>query len=366
VDVAGTGVGAGDGESSATGSVLPADAPDSRGDSPGSAFAPDEDEDEDAGSRERATGAVPTASGANGTATDETRPPGGTTLPADHPATLPPGVGPEGVTDEDDLARAHARALEGRSYRLTLVHRERVDGRPTGVRRETVRVANASRYVSTVEGYGDLRREPLVVRDAAAYVNGSLRAERDAGVDGSAFGAAFSAGVGGDPADRVATYVRWFLSVEESRVVDVVERDGLRLYWLVLDGDSYPGVENTTGTALVDGTGLVHEVRRSYDYPDEDGVGATVTVRYDGLDATTVEPPAWYEGDVERSSEPPPWYVSASEDEEEEEEDGSEGGGEDPSASGEANETETEGAGGNATATRPTPRPGDGDGTRGG
>lgn len=307
-----SGSGGVDDESSAASSALPPDAPDSRGDSPGSAVSTDEDARAVVGSGARTVGTEPAA--ANGSVADETRPPGGTTLPPDHPATLPPGVAPGGVTDEVDLARAHARALEGRSYRVTLVHRETVDGRPAAVRRETVRVANATRYVSTVEGFGDLRREPLVVRDAAAYVNGSLRAERGTGVDGSSFGAAFSAGVGGDPADRVATYVRWFLSVEESRVVDAVERDGRRLYWLVLDGDSYPGVENTTGTALVDGTGLVHEVRRSYDYPSEDGVGATVTVRYDRLDATTVEPPAWYDGDVERSSEPPPWYVSPSAD----------------------------------------------------
>jgi hypothetical protein len=339
-----SGSGGVDDESSAA-SALPPDAPDSRGDSPGSAVSTDEDAPAVVGSGARTVGTEP-AGGANGSVADETRPPGGTTLPPDHPATLPPGVAPGGVTDEVDLARAHARALEGRSYRVTLVHRETVDGRPAAVRRETVRVANATRYVSTVEGFGDLRREPLVVRDAAAYVNGSLRAERGTGVDGSSFGAAFSAGVGGDPADRVATYVRWFLSVEESRVVDAVERDGRRLYWLVLDGDSYPGVENTTGTALVDGTGLVHEVRRSYDYPSEDGVGATVTVRYDRLDATTVEPPAWYDGDVERSSEPPPWYVSPSADDASAREGEGGGGSRNASASGDGSR--------NATATRRT------------
>jgi hypothetical protein len=47
----------------------------------------------------------------------------------------------------------------------------------------------------------------------------------------------------------------------------------------VLEGDPFPGVVNTTGSALVDRNGVVREVHRVYEVPDRRGVTVAVTLR---------------------------------------------------------------------------------------
>jgi len=201
---------------------------------------------------------------------------------------------PDGSIAEGTLAEAHAESLANRSYTLTISHWRVVDGRPVGVEREVVRVAEATRFVSRVERYGVPVEHSLVVAERERFANGTRRVTRVG--DGSYVVDPEPIGrVDADPhADRVSTYIEWFLSVESSEITDVDRRERRSYYWLSTTGDSYPGVENATGMALVDDRGRVHELRRTYDLPNDPGVSAVVTIRYTDVGETTVTPPAWY------------------------------------------------------------------------
>jgi hypothetical protein len=216
--------------------------------------------------------------------------------------TYPPGLGAGGVVDHDALADAHANAVTGQSYRLTITHREYVDGKPAAYRRETVFVAEPTLYRTELEGAGDLERGSLVVAGVEAYADGERRYQRRVVAD--EFDRRYTVetdavrGVRngeGRYADRVEQYVDWFLSVSDSAIVDSFERGDVRYYWVRLGADPYAGVENSTGSALVDENGVVHEVRREYDYPGSEGVSAAVSIRYTDVGTTTVSPPEWYE-----------------------------------------------------------------------
>mgnify|MGYP006273890691 CR=1 FL=1 len=220
-------------------------------------------------------------------------------------ASFPPGLGPDGVADAGALADAHAKATTGQSYRLTITHREYVDGRPTAYRRETVFVAEPTVYRTELEGAGRFERGPLVVSGAEAFADGETRyhrrvvADEFEGTDTVDSEPVRGVRNGeGRYADRVEQYVDWYLSVSDSAVVDSVERDGTRYYWVRLGADTYPGVENSTGSALVGEDGLVYEVRRQYDYPGSTGVSAVVSIRYTDVGTTTVTPPRWYDEHV--------------------------------------------------------------------
>jgi hypothetical protein len=214
---------------------------------------------------------------------------------------LPPGVGSDGDIDEGVLANAHARAVTGQSYRWTITHREFVDGRETAYRRETVFVASPTRYRTELTGAGRLRESTLSISSVEAYADGSSRFEhrvRDDGFDRGAPRPQSVRGIRNDEgryADRAEQYLDWYLSVSASSIADVVERDGTRYFWVTLGADPYPGVENSSGSALVDENGVVHEVRRRYDVPRSDGVSVVVSFRYTDFGTTTVSPPAWHE-----------------------------------------------------------------------
>jgi hypothetical protein len=241
-----------------------------------------------------------------------TRTPAGTESPSFDSTELPPGLGPDGVVDEELLADRHAKAVTGQSYRWTITHREFVDGQPTAYRRETVYVASPTEYRTEIEGAGDLRGADLVISGIEAYADGEARYERRFS-DGS-----INAGTGygldrgglrgvqngeGRYADRAERYIGWYLSVSESAVVDTFERAETRYYWVRLGRDPYPGVENSTGSALVDENGVVHEIRRQYDVPGDGDVSAVVTLRYTDFGTTTVQPPPWHDRGIDAGNE---------------------------------------------------------------
>ena len=203
----------------------------------------------------------------------------------------PPGVDADGSIDERALAAAHTAALENRSYRVTLVTRVYVEGRPVGLRREVVSVARNASYTADVTRIGEFPITPATLVEGDVYVNGSARVERI----GPASSRVEPAGADQPVAGRVAQRLRWYLSVERSRVREVVWREGDGTeYWLTLRGDSWPGVADTTGSALVTREGIVREVRRSYRSPDQRSVSAVVTLRVSGVGTTTVSRPSWY------------------------------------------------------------------------
>ncbi len=203
----------------------------------------------------------------------------------------PPGVAADGSIDERALAAAHTAALSNRSYRVTLTTRVYVDERPVGLRREVVSVGSNGSYTADVTRVGDFPLAPATLFEQDVYVNGSARIERI----GQSSSRVKPAGTGRSVAERVAQRLRWYLSVERSRIREVVwgDVDGTG-YWLTLRGDSWPGVANTTGSALVTREGVVREVRRSYRSPDRPSVSAVVTLRVGDVGTTTVSPPAWY------------------------------------------------------------------------
>ena len=209
-------------------------------------------------------------------------------------ARLPPGVAPDGTVDESVLGAAHAAVLANDSYRATLTHGETLRGRPVGLRRETIAVENATRFAVTVEQYGRLAAGSQVVAEDPSFATGGRRVVLVRPNETYDYRLRASSGSGGPIADRLATYVRWFLSVEDSRIADTTVRDGRRLYWLVFANDTYPGIVNTTGTALIDERGFVHRMTRSYEYPGRNGVVVTATVAVSDVGRTTAEPPAWY------------------------------------------------------------------------
>ncbi|MFC4358524.1 hypothetical protein ACFO0N_11290 [Halobium salinum] len=244
-----------------------------------------------------ATDPARTASGAEESPDDADSPPDDAApfTGGDSDASLPPGVTPNAV-DARALAAAHGRVLGNTSYTLVLTHREFRDGRPTAVRREVARVEGSERYVSSVTGAGEPTATVQVVADEEVFANGSVRVER--GVDGEPRDARSGQSDFAEPDDpfrsRAENYVDWFTSVREAGVVETVERDGRTLYWLSLADDPWLGVENSTGSALVDERGLVHSLRRSYDVPGRPGVSVTVTVEVVNVGETTAPAPAWY------------------------------------------------------------------------
>lgn len=220
--------------------------------------------------------------------------------PTDGPAVTrdrPPGVSPDGAIDEAALVAAHYDALAGRSYRVTLTYREFVadegnrsgaTGAPTAVRRETVQVADG-RYAARVTERGEFRSTPTSLVASDSYATATAVVVRtDDGV------ARYDRRQQWALLNGQARLLGRFLSVESSAVTGTTTVAGESVVWLATDGDPWPGVANATGTALVGRDGLVHEVRRRYDDPDDPRRSVVVTLRVEAVGATTVEPPAWY------------------------------------------------------------------------
>ena len=211
---------------------------------------------------------------------------------------LPPGLDESGISDADELADAHERALSNRSYRWVVTYEEFVDGQPSGAVRETVTVERPRVYTVDIERRGDPTLDPLLFADTEAYADGEHRYEPirvsgsrdDVRTAGLGFGqAAF--------ADRAATYIEWYLSVSRSSIADVREAGNRTQYLIETAGDPYPGAENARASAVVDSEGMVHRLRSERELPNED-VRMVVTFRYTAIGNATVSPPAWYATNV--------------------------------------------------------------------
>lgn len=201
---------------------------------------------------------------------------------------LPPGVSADGDIDAGPLVAAHYEAIVDRSYRLTLTYREAVTGEPTGLRQETVWVED-DRYLTTAVETGQFRTTPTSLITGDSYANATTVAVRTE--DGVAFRERRNPQALLDGQTRLLGY---YLSVESASIVGVMNVAGDSAYWLTTDGDPWPGVANTTGSVLVGQDGLVYEVQRRYDDPDDPEVAIHVTLRIERVGATTVDPPTWY------------------------------------------------------------------------
>jgi hypothetical protein len=208
----------------------------------------------------------------------------------------PRGVDSTGVRDASALADAHEAALANRSYRLEITYREFVDGELRGVAHERAVVAERGRYRSRVRRLGALRHDSRVIASGSAYSNGTTAYVRTS--DGVRERAEVRSALGSTTTDslgcvgRTERLVRWYLSVEESRIVEVTEADGTAHLRLVFEGDPWPDARNVTGSARVERSGLVRELTREYTPGSERNVRVEVTVRIDP-GPVTVTRPAW-------------------------------------------------------------------------
>ncbi len=206
---------------------------------------------------------------------------------------LPPGVNQSGEITPRDLADAHEARLTNESYRLSLTYREFVDGRPAGVYTETIRVENETRYRATVVTRGELRTTPFRIAETDVYANGSARFERtgEASVERAVL-LDYDRFV-----DDYALYLLWFLDVRESTVVDHRTDDGETRIYIVTNENPEPSIENTTGSVVVTGEGLVESARWSYDVsgtPSGYGnMSVVFEMRVTDVGETTVREPGW-------------------------------------------------------------------------
>jgi hypothetical protein len=207
------------------------------------------------------------------------------------PDPRPPGVTAVGIANASALVDAHEAALDGRSYRLTVHHREFVDGAPTGFVAERTVVENATRYRTDLRWVGTVRQDPRAIGNTSAFADGQVRYVRLAGEAGATVETELR------PEDRVAgrseRYLRGVLRGSDTRVVGAFERDGTTRFWIAVSRDEGTGAE-TTGSLLVDERGLVHELHHEYVYRPSDGppVRVVVTMRL-APGNVSASPPPW-------------------------------------------------------------------------
>ncbi|MFB6087174.1 MAG: hypothetical protein ABEJ85_01535 [Haloarculaceae archaeon] len=211
----------------------------------------------------------------------------------DVPGDLPPGVFPDGTVDVERLKRAHAAALANRSYTWTFrEHRTRTHPRHQSTYRSVRRFAVADGRLLGIIQEGERPADRIFVADGTGY--------RRTGADG--------------PVERIADPVRadaflitdrmleLFLANRTFRI-DVVERDGRRLYRLfaaptddriVLGERTTTVVWNLRVTAYVTSDGFVRTLsveysRRSVSWREH------VHLRFDysAVGSTTVTRPEW-------------------------------------------------------------------------
>lgn len=205
--------------------------------------------------------------------------------------SYPPGVASTGITNAELIADRHARLLVGRSYELVLTYREVEEDQLIGAVQEIARVQGPTVYASEIQRLKPPIYDPSIIAETAVYADGQRRIteaapNRSQPVDRRSGGE-------GPFTDRVETYLGWYLTVEDSAVVDRVEHAEHTYYWIRLGNDPWPGLVDSSGQVLIDDRGIVRYLRVTYHRPD-DRTRITVEIRYTDIGDTTVEPPEWY------------------------------------------------------------------------
>jgi len=238
---------------------------------------------------EAATRRLDTGWNATGDGDEPPRP--GVIAVSSAPEPRPPGVTAVGIANASALIDGHVATLDGRSYRLTVHHREFVDGAPTGFVAERTVVENATRYRTDLRWVGTVRQDPQAIGNTSAFADGQVRYVRLAGEAGATVETELR------PEDRIASrserYLRGVLRGSDTRVVGAFERDGTKRFWIAVSRDEEAGTE-TTGSLLVDERGLVHELHHEYVYRPSDGppVRVVVTMRL-APGNVSASPPPW-------------------------------------------------------------------------
>jgi hypothetical protein len=207
--------------------------------------------------------------------------------------TLAPGLTRDGVVDPAALATAHEAALRQGPYRVDLTYREqfrRERAFPRAGRYRTVAVESPTRYYETTSGWGDPAVAPVPTTEREVYADGRRRFVR--GPNGTVAKLPLGPGNVDPHAVRGAEYVRRFLDVRRTDVVDTRVEDGELVHRVAVRGTDAPGIAAYSATALVTSEGLVRELRVSYlQYERE--VAVSLHLRYEA-GGGSVEPPPWY------------------------------------------------------------------------
>lgn len=218
------------------------------------------------------------------------------------PDRLAPGLAADGVFDAGRLARAHGDRLAGRPFTRSRTDTRRVNGSlrqrdettlmyAAGGDRFRYRLNQTTQRAegverSEIDRYADGTRVLVASRDA----NGT-EYEVLAGPNGDAYTPAqvFPRNATGE-----ASLARLFRLVDVT-VTDRRTVDGRRHYRVETPArQDIPPLRNISLVATVTESGLIRDYRLSYDITrGEQRVRIVVTVAYDRLDRTTVEPPPW-------------------------------------------------------------------------
>jgi hypothetical protein len=208
--------------------------------------------------------------------------------------TLAPGLTRAGVVDPRALADAHRDALERGPYEVRLTYREqfrRERAFPRAGRYRTVEVVGPTRYHETTRGWGDPGVGPVPVATREVYADGTGRFVRSPGENGTATRTPLGTLDGDIYASRGAGYVRRFLAVERTDVVETSVEDGQVRHRVAVRGTDRAGVAAYSATAVVTGEGLVRDLRVSYLHRDPE-VAVSLRVRYDRGDGW-LDRPSW-------------------------------------------------------------------------
>jgi len=222
-------------------------------------------------------------------------------------ASLPPGVNQSGEIDRRRLTGAHESVLENESYSLSITYREAVDGRPTGVYTETIRVANSTRYSASVTRYGTLQSPVPSIAESDVYANGSVRFERG---NGSVARRSVVLSYDRFLAEHTQ-FLAVFLAVQKSWLVDAETDNGTASVYLVTEGNPATLIRDTRGDVRVREDGLVTNARWSYRFSRQlteyENLTASFEIQVSDVGSTTVQEPDW----VNHTSTAPPANASA-------------------------------------------------------
>jgi hypothetical protein len=205
---------------------------------------------------------------------------------------LAPGVTVRGVERSSLLARAHARQVANRSYVLRVSASEYAGQLQMAYRSAEVRMRDPSRpvrYRTDVVKWGEFRTQPGPIPSESVYGNGAVELVRSENGTAEPRPVRSDAAAGPEYPYWATTLVYWYLSVRNTTIREEWTDDGTTYYEIVGSDYPFPGVENASTRAIVDGDGVVHALEHYHDVPDANR-RLYVSMRYEFTEPRVVAP----------------------------------------------------------------------------
>lgn len=221
---------------------------------------------------------------------------------------LPPGITPNGLADIEALGRAHADAVEGRSYTLsrTVVWTDIRDQEVVTVERDIDMTVEGAQYRIDTDDMvaGNRTQVGVLYHDGQnSYVAPNDRADTGYRQVGELEQTELFSP---PPSTVTASLVETRLSTPTSNLTGTVERDGETLYRLTGRGEpEWPAVgggDEYNVTALATLSGFVQRVDSTFTVRSGNRlIDVRQSVRYSAVGETNVTPPAWYDTTTDRN-----------------------------------------------------------------